>query len=64
MPPRSQRTLSVRRDDYAPWRCPCGHLRYRDQKPGDPCVAAVVYPEPRCDCTDQHIPAKAGGGDQ
>jgi hypothetical protein len=60
MPPRSTGTRSV--DDYAAHRCRCRHLVYANQKPGDPCLAAVVYDPPRCNCTD-HKP-KAGDGER
>ena len=36
----------------------------RSQKPGDPCLAAVVYDPPRCDCTDHRVPeAPEASGD-
>lgn len=50
MPPRRTGTRSL---DYHPaHRCLCGHLVYPSQRPGDPCLAATVYPEVRCTCTD------------
>jgi len=56
MPPKL-----TRRDDYAEHRCPaCGHLKYQGEKPGDPCLAGVVYDPPRCSCTDH----KAAGTGQ
>ena len=53
MPPKSQRTLSRSRDDYAFARCECNHLIYANQKPGDPCLF--------CPC-DSHKPKAGGGG--
>jgi hypothetical protein len=61
MPPKSQRTLSKSRDDYAAVRCACKHLRYAGWQPGDPCLAAVAYDPPRCQCTDHRPKAGAGG---
>ena len=58
MPPRL-----ARHDDYPEHRCVnCyPHLVYPSQKPGDPCLAAVVYDPPRCDCTDHRVPEAPGG---
>ena len=53
MPPRLGR-----HDDYAAHRCPkCGHLKYPDERPEDPCLASVVYDPPRCNCTEHTSPA-------
>ena len=63
MPPKGKSGLSRSRDEIAEIRCPnCKHPKYPGEKPGDPCLAAVVYDPPRCSCTDHHKP-KAGGGD-
>jgi hypothetical protein len=60
MPPRSTGTRSV--DDYAAHRCPrCRHLKYAGEKPEDPCLAAVVYDPPRCDCVTFHGPQASAG---
>jgi len=37
VPPKSQRTLSVRHDDYAAHRCHCNHIVYQDDEPGGEC---------------------------
>jgi hypothetical protein len=55
MPPNSQRTLSKSRDWYASVRCVnCRHLRYRNQKPGDPCAV--------CKCLDHRVPGERQTG--
>ena len=55
----------ARFDEFADWRCLCGHIAF---PLGAPCPGAVAYDPPRCQCAD-HWPAslakvKAGGGDQ
>jgi hypothetical protein len=48
MPPKSTGTRSL--DHYAAHRCVnCRHLRYANQKPGDPCQF--------CPCTEHVVPA-------
>jgi hypothetical protein len=50
MPPKSQRILRANSDDYAAHRCEnCSHLRYNDQRIGDPCRF--------CTCTTHVTPA-------
>ena len=54
----------ARRIEYPEDRCAnCPHLVYPNHKPGDPCLAAVVYDPPRCKCTEHHVPVKTPSGD-
>jgi len=57
MPPKTRKPSW---DPYANQRCLCGHIVY---VPGDPCVAAMVYDPPRCNCTD-HKPKAAAAEPQ
>lgn len=50
MPPKGKSGLSRSRDDYAAFRCLCGHLIYASQRPGDPCLF--------CNCTSHITPAE------